>query len=105
MTINPLVNSPSRDGDALTVLAETSIQAMKVDPNPTTGNFTLNIRGISDLQQVKIDITGMNGIRILSREFTGAGDHAFSISQATPGIYFLHIVSGTHTDILKLVKL
>ena len=105
MTMNPLVNSPSRDGDALTVLAETSIQAMKVYPNPTTGNFTLNIRGISDLQQVKIDITGMNGIRILSREFTGAGDHAFSISQATPGIYFLHIVSGTHTDILKLVKL
>ncbi len=78
---------------------------LKAYPNPTPGRFTLQVEGTAENQAVKVSVCMINGVTILQGEITGNGLHEFSISHASPGIYFIHIVTGTRTDILKLVKL
>ncbi|MCX6307046.1 MAG: FG-GAP-like repeat-containing protein [Bacteroidetes bacterium] len=104
--LNPLVSSPVKEGKETAILTETDDHSlMKVYPNPSTGNITLSIEGITNLEPVKVNIVGMNGVAILTSVFTGNGDHAITISNAVPGMYFMHIVSGTRTRVLKIIKL
>jgi hypothetical protein len=83
-----------------------SIQTQRfvVYPNPTTGNFTLEQKGDHSREDVKVEIYGMRGERVLTGEMPGERKHEFSISGFAPGLYFVKVVSGDSMETIKLIK-
>jgi hypothetical protein len=77
----------------------------RVYPNPTTGAFTLELNGNDGSIPVKVEIYGMSGVKVYTEDISGERSHLFSISNLSPGIYFIHVMSGKKSEIVKLIKL
>ena len=73
-----------------------------VYPNPTCGNFTLELPGNND--NVMVAIYGMLGEKILTESIHGEGKHEFSLSERPMGIYFIRIISGDKAETVKIIK-
>jgi hypothetical protein len=77
----------------------------KVYPNPTTGDFTLELSdNVSETSMVKVEIYGMRGDRMMNAQFTGEKKHEFSLSGKPTGIYFIRAVSGEASGTSKIIK-
>ena len=74
----------------------------KVYPNPTTGNFILEL--IGDADQVKVDIYGIWGDKILSTSINGERKHEFSLSDKPVGVYFIRVISEDKAETVKIIK-
>ncbi len=75
-------------------------------PVPFSDYLSLNIEGLSENDNIAIDLFDMNGS--LHRSMTHAAIEAKSLSLETAdlpcGIYYLRTISGRSTQVLKLVK-
>ncbi|MBK7129805.1 MAG: T9SS type A sorting domain-containing protein [Crocinitomicaceae bacterium] len=72
-----------------------------VYPNPTDGNFFINLG--ENFQSVKISVTDLTGRIIQSSEFSNANILNINITEPA-GIYFLVIQSDENTAVVRLVK-
>ena len=77
----------------------------QVYPNPTTGAFTLEFTGDAESVPATVEIFGMNGIKLLTRQLNGQKRQELSVSTFTPGIYFIHVLAGKNSKVVKLIKL
>jgi len=75
-----------------------------VYPNPTSGKFTVELTGSDGSVIDKIQVYAMNGIKLMSVETVGTRKHELSVSGFQPGIYFVHIVTGFNSEIVKIIK-
>jgi len=73
-------------------------------PNPTNGNFTLVQKGERQLGNVRIDVYGMRGEKVLTSQMIGEKQHEFVTSALPTGLYFVKIVADDYTEIIKLIK-
>jgi hypothetical protein len=78
--------------------------AFKIYPNPTSGNFTLEQKGNFNLPNVKVEVYGMRGERILTEEIIGQSRHEFVFTNVPVGLYFVKIIAGDYIETIKLVK-
>ena len=76
----------------------------KVYPNPTTGDFILAINGDIPVDRVSIDIFGMWGEKVLTTIIAGERSHEFSLSGRPSGVYFIRMISGDKSEIIKIIK-
>ena len=76
----------------------------KVYPNPTTGDFTLQLPEIPMKSKVKAEVYGMHGERVFTADISGESKHAFSLSGLPRGIYFIRVISGEKMETCKVVK-
>ena len=76
----------------------------KVYPNPTSGVFTLELSDVSENSDVKIEIYGMRGDKLQKYQFTGEKRHEFTLEGKPTGIYFIRVLSGTKSGLVKIVK-
>jgi hypothetical protein len=83
----------------------TSNSFFKVYPNPTTGNFILEITGEIPNKKLKVDVYGMWGEKLFTQELNGEKKHEFSLSSRPAGIYFIRVITGGHLNTTKLIKL
>jgi hypothetical protein len=76
----------------------------KVYPNPTTGKFTLelSVSHLSDI--VRVEIFGIRGEKILSKEVPAEKYQEFSLTDAPVGLYFVRVYAGDKAETIKLVK-
>ena len=81
-----------------------STQNIMVYPNPTSGKFTVELTGSDGSVIDKIQVYAMNGIKLMSVETVGTRKHELSVSGFQPGIYFVHIVTGFNSEIVKIIK-
>ncbi len=72
-------------------------------PNPTSGNFTLVMKGEQAYNEVRIEVYGMNGERVLTENMIGA-KHEFRFSGIPVGLYFVKVVADEYVETIKLVK-
>jgi hypothetical protein len=72
-------------------------------PNPTTGNFTLVQKGDQLFGNVKVDIYGMRGEKVLTTEIVGEKTHQFALANLPVGLYFVKLIAGEYTETIKLV--
>jgi len=72
-------------------------------PNPTTGNFVLEQKGDKLFGNVRIEVYGMRGDKVLAHQLTGSKKHEFSLSNVPTGLYFVRIVADDHVETIKLV--
>ena len=72
-------------------------------PNPTNGDFTLVMKGEQAYSEVRIEVYGMNGERVLTENMIGA-KHEFRFSTMPVGLYFVKVVADEYVETIKLVK-
>jgi hypothetical protein len=76
----------------------------KVYPNPTTGTFTVELKGVEQSEEIRVEVFSMKGDVVLSTVLPGGGKHELSLSGKPVGLYVLKVVSATHTGTARLVK-
>lgn len=76
----------------------------KIYPNPTTGKFTLELKGEQMSADVHVEIYGVLGDRILSKDMKLDRKQEFSLSDKPTGVYVVHVSSGNNTETQKIIK-
>ncbi|MCX6267400.1 MAG: T9SS type A sorting domain-containing protein [Bacteroidetes bacterium] len=76
----------------------------KVYPNPTMGSFSLELTSMEQTADLRVEMVGMHGERVLSAELRGQRKYELSLTGKPVGIYFIRVVSGKFTGTLKIVK-
>ena len=72
--------------------------SFKIYPNPTTGNFIIELSGEAPADKVSVDIYGIWGEKVLSKVLNGERKHEFSLSDKPVGIYFIRLISGDKAE-------
>lgn len=85
---------------------ETPLQSdfFKVYPNPTTGDFTLELFEVEEASLLLIEIYTMQGNLILSREMPSQKQYNFSLSEKQSGFYLIRVQNREETGIAKIIK-
>ncbi len=91
-------------GEEETLLA-TLESWFKIYPNPTSGNFTLELTGTGDPAEVHVEIYGMHGEKFLQAMMHHENQRTFSIGTVSSGIYLIRVSAGNETVSRKLVKM
>ena len=77
----------------------------KVYPNPTSGQFRLELNGFGSAEQIRVDIFNMQGERISSRDVPADQTHEFSLSGNPPGIYLVLMCGRSTNESIRVIKL
>jgi hypothetical protein len=85
-------------------VADLASAGQSVYPNPTTGNFILELKDLSTADPVKVDIYGMCGEKIITEVMKREGKHPFSLSGRPPGVYFIRLTSDNRVETVKIIK-
>jgi hypothetical protein len=103
---NPVVNSAVKVGEVqLSVPDLIKNRHVRVYPNPMSESFTVELAGTEGAGMTRVDIYGMNGVKVLSATLIGERKHIFTAEHLLPGMYFLHITAGTTRETMKLIKM
>jgi PKD repeat protein len=76
----------------------------KVYPNPTTGNFTLELKGTEVSERVSVEIYGILGEKILTSEMNGSKQRVFDLSGRQHGVYLVRVMNGGEMGMTKIIK-
>ena len=79
--------------------------SLKVYPNPTTGEFTVEFTGDGQPADARIEIYNSGGSRVYGETRHGEGKYTVSVTSLPAGLYFLRVAAGKDTGMVKLVKL
>jgi hypothetical protein len=77
---------------------------IKIYPNPTTGQFTLEFINAETNGSRLVEIYSMMGELIISREISGEQSWRFNLAGKAKGIYIVRVVQGSEMEIWKVVK-
>ncbi len=76
----------------------------KVYPNPTPGDFTLELKGDLPEGIAHIEIYGALGERIMTKDLELQRTQEFSLIDRPVGVYVIHVRSGQKTQTEKIIK-
>lgn len=83
---------------------ENSNGFFKVYPNPTTGNFTLELLEFEEHSIIQLEIFTMQGHLILSKELPVEQRYTLSLAERQPGIYLIRVLKDKEIGICKIIK-
>jgi hypothetical protein len=79
--------------------------SFRVYPNPTGGQFTLELQGYAPGEEAIVGVYGLRGETILRKEIpTDHSMHTLSLEGHPPGIYLIRVVSGNHVGVERIMK-
>lgn len=78
--------------------------SFKIYPNPTTGNFILELKDESPVDKVRVDVYGMFGKKVLTAVLNGKPEFEFSLSDKPVGIYFIRFSYRDKSESAKIIK-
>ena len=76
----------------------------KVFPNPTTGNFTLELSSEPDGTLVKVQCYNLLGALIMEKEFYTGKLHEFTLVDQKPGLYVLKVQQNAEIGMQKIIR-
>ncbi len=76
----------------------------RVYPNPTTGDFTLEMRKSEEASQLLIEIYTMQGNLVFRGELPVKNQHNLSLASMQTGLYLIRVQNGYETGVLKIIK-
>lgn len=76
----------------------------KVYPNPTTGDFTLELHAEEEASLPLVEIFTVPGHLIFSREMPSKRLHALSLSERQPGMYIIRVVNKNKIGTARIIK-
>ncbi len=102
--IHPAPPAVSHGGDEQQGELLSDRNIVRIFPNPTPGNFTLELSGKVDPSTVKVEIFGLLGERIELVTGLAATRSEFSLSGRPTGLYMIHVTTLSGTEIRKIIK-
>jgi hypothetical protein len=75
-----------------------------VYPNPTTGEFTLELMKVDPQSNVSVNIYGMQGNKIQSTVQAARKRYTFNLSGNNPGLYMIQVINNGETGVARIVK-
>jgi hypothetical protein len=102
---NPVVATPASAVEVTSVPEFMARQNIRIYPNPTTGIFTVELKGDNGSVMTRAELFSVSGAKGMSVDLKNERKHEFSITGLTPGIYFIHVHTPQRSEILKIVKL
>ena len=75
-----------------------------VYPNPTTDLFTLTLTSTENPGKSLIEIFGMKGEKIMTKELNNETSHEFSLVGNPPGIYLVRVLTEKKSGTMRIVK-
>jgi hypothetical protein len=76
----------------------------RIYPNPTTGNFILELKDENPADNVQVNVYGVCGERVLSGVMNGERKHSYSLAGRPAGVYFIRVTSGNRAGTVKIIK-
>jgi hypothetical protein len=76
----------------------------KLYPNPTSGNFTIELKGDINYDNVNVEVYSMRGERLMTEKIVGERKHEFWLPDLPHGLYYVKVVADDHLETFKLVK-
>jgi hypothetical protein len=76
----------------------------RIYPNPTSGEFTLEIPDHQSDKTTNVEIHNMQGKKILDESYSLTGKHHLSLAGKSAGIYLLKVVSENKSTVYKIIK-
>ncbi|MDP1623881.1 MAG: T9SS type A sorting domain-containing protein [Bacteroidales bacterium] len=73
-------------------------------PNPTNGNFIIVQKSSRQYANVMVEVYDMRGKKLLSSQMNGEKKDGFVTSSLSAGLYFVKVIAGDYTEIIKLIK-
>lgn len=73
-------------------------------PNPTTGNFTIELVTFPVISTIQVDIFSSLGEKILARELYGASWFTLSLSGRPAGLDFVRVATTSGVKTAKIIK-
>lgn len=102
---NSIVTNPAEINDEPIMQQEISSTCFfKIYPNPTTGSFTLELKGDAPVNKITVEIYGMRGDKVLTEVMNGVRKHEFSLANRSTGLYFIRVISGNKSETVKIIK-
>ncbi|MDP1622124.1 MAG: S8 family peptidase [Bacteroidales bacterium] len=95
-----VVNPEEQASDEMTVNGS----FFKVYPNPTTGDFILELPGDEGSIDLSLEIYSMFGNEVVTEKLSGQTKYNLSLSEMQPGVYILHVISGSKVGTVKIIK-
>jgi hypothetical protein len=77
----------------------------KIYPNPTTGLFSLEVKGYVADEMIQVDIFNMQGDKVICRNLPGVQKIEFSLSGKPSGIYLIRVTTLRTSESFRLIKL
>ncbi len=74
-------------------------------PNPTSGSFTLEAKGIDPTEKIIVNIYSMQGVLILSQHLSGSQQYRFSLEDKPAGLFVIIVMAGGQAGTIKLLKI
>jgi hypothetical protein len=76
---------------------------LRVYPNPTRGEITLDIQGLPSGEQGMIEIYNLLGERILPSRWVGDGTYQLSLAGQPTGVYMLRLLTSRGSEVFRIV--
>jgi hypothetical protein len=73
-------------------------------PNPTSGEFWIDLYPGDEYTSFYVEIFGMTGNKILSEKVPAERNHLISLSSCPSGLYFVHVIAEGRNWTKKLIK-
>jgi len=104
-TIDAATPMPSvnRNDNELLILNRSKLNAV-VFPNPSTGNFYINITSNGSREKIRMQVMDLYG-RLINNQEVNPGQQIKLGETFRPGIYYVRIMQGEERKEMKLVKL
>jgi hypothetical protein len=76
----------------------------KVYPNPTAGDFILELTEYNEFSNITVEIYTIQGQRIISTQLPEGKIFDFSFSDRKPGVYLIRVLKDQNVSIGKIIK-
>ncbi|MCX6266624.1 MAG: T9SS type A sorting domain-containing protein [Bacteroidetes bacterium] len=100
----PAAPQMESDNGSGIVQVNSASSSFRVYPNPTTGKFMVALSDEKTTGKILIEIFGMQGEKLISRELSGTSTHEFELLNRPAGIYYIRLISGNQTETMKIIK-
>jgi hypothetical protein len=77
----------------------------KVYPNPTKGDFTIELKNLPSISGASTEIYNMRGEKIFSASLNEGKKFLVQFNDAPVGLYFVKIIANGSVDTFKVIKL
>jgi len=81
-----------------------SLPEFKIYPNPTTGLLYVESVGDHASGMLKLEVFGMQGDKIMTKEFDPERKYEFSLAGKPTGIYLVRIIAGEYVKTFRVIK-
>ncbi|MBE0663239.1 MAG: T9SS type A sorting domain-containing protein [Bacteroidales bacterium] len=83
---------------------ETNDSFFKIYPNPTTGDFTLELLEFEEYSNIKVEIYSAQGHLVLGKELPAKKLYHFNLTERQPGIYMVSVLKDKEIGVYKIIK-